>query len=369
MKATLPNIKDLFVKWNRKVGQSPGTPVYTGPERVEPVTIQLMDYSRSVLTEETIVQPEDLERCKAEGTTSWINVYGLHDVALIESIGKVFDIHPLVLEDIVSLQQRPKADCYDDYLYIVLKMIWADKQTEAVQIEQVSLILGEHYVITFQERQGDIFDQLRKRIRGEKSRMRHNGADYLAYRMLDLIVDHYLLVLDFINNRIESLEDTILENPDADILQDIHPIRRELAQLRRLTSPSREIIHVLETEAVETELITENTLVFLKDVKDHTLRAADMLEHLQELTGNIVDLHITTTNTKMNEVMKVLTIMASIFIPLTFIAGIYGMNFNPQASRWNMPELNWIWGYPAVLVVMAVVAAIMIIFFKIKKWF
>ena len=297
---------------------------------------------------------------KDKPTVTWINIDGLQEVGIIEKIGAHFGIHPLVLEDILHTGQRPKAEDLGDYLFVVLRMLYYDEREDVMISEQVSLLLGPNYVISFQERGGDVFNPIRERIRNSKGHIRKGGADYLAYALLDAIVDHYFVILEKLGEKIESLEEELVTNPTPETLQTIHTLKRELIFLRKSVWPLREVISGLEREA--SPLITEPTGIYLRDVYDHTIQVIDTIETYRDMVSGMLDIYLSSVSNRMNEVMKVLTIIATIFIPLTFIAGIYGMNFK------YMPELEWHWGYFLVLLVMTIIIAFMVFHFKRKKW-
>jgi magnesium transporter len=287
-------------------------------------------------------------------------VDGLHDIKLIEEIGRHFQIHPLTLEDIVNTSQRPKWENFENYLYIVLKMLHFRESDNLVTSEQVSLIVGEKFLISFQEAAGDVFDPVRERIRKGRGRIRQGGCDYLAYALIDAVVDHYFSVLEKIGEQIEMVETALTENPRPDTLQMIHDLKRETIYLRKQIWPLREVVNRFAKE--ETELINETTHVYIRDVYDHTIQIIDTIESFRDILSGMIDLYLSTISNKMNEVMKLLTIIATIFIPITFVAGIYGMNFKV------MPELEWKWGYPAVWVVMVSIVFVLILFFRKKRW-
>lgn len=297
---------------------------------------------------------------KEKPTVTWINIDGIHDVDIIERIGKNYGIHPLLLEDIVNTEQRPKIEDFEDYLFLILKMLSLDEEDREIKIEQVSLVIGPNYVLSFQEREGDVFDPLRDRIRRAKGRIRKMGADYLAYALLDAIVDGYFLILERIGDKIEGLEEDLISHPDTKILQAIHYLKREMIFLRRSVWPLREVISGMSRK--ESTLIKESTEIFLRDVYDHTIQVIDTIETYRDMVSGMLDTYLSSISNRMNEVMKVLTIFAAIFIPLTFVAGIYGMNFA------FMPELGLKWGYFAALAVMASMAITMLIYFRRKKW-
>jgi magnesium transporter len=285
---------------------------------------------------------------------------GIHQVEILEQLGECMGVHPLVLEDILNTDQRPKLEDFDDYLFIVLKMSHYDDQNGEMEVEQISLILGPNYVVSFQERPGDVFDPIRERITNGRGRIRKLGADYLAYALIDAIVDHYFVVLEQIGEKIEFLEEELITDPTPETLQTIHNLKREMIFLRKSVWPLREVVGGLERR--ESPLIGESIAVYLRDVYDHTIQVIDTLETFRDMISGMLDIYLSSVSNRMNEVMKVLTIIATIFIPLTLIAGIYGMNFK------HMPELEQPWGYPVVWGVMLATAIVMLIYFRRKKW-
>ena len=302
-------------------------------------------------------------RCAAtqDKEISWINVNGLSQTEQIEKLGNHYHLHPLILEDIVDTNQRPKIDEYPDYLFVVFKMLYYNEQGDFVN-EHISLVLGSDYVITFQEADGDIFDSLRGRIANSKGRIRNAHADYLMFAIMDAVVDHYVTLTEALSDRIEDLEDVLFlnSNDNKDITQEIQELKREVLRIRRAVYPFKEVVNHLEK--IDTNLIEQRTLSYIRDLYDHIVQVTDSIDIYREMTWGLMDMYMTTISNKMNEVMKVLTIMASIFIPLTFMAGIYGMNFE------NMPELHLKNGYYYLLGLMALVFIGMIIYFKRKKW-
>lgn len=353
-------------KRSKKAGLPPGTLVYVGEKQVEAVKISYLDYNEENFQEKQVSNIEECFPFKTTPTVTWINIDGLRDVEIIEKLGKQFELHPLILEDVLHTEQRPKYEDFDKYIFVVLRMLRYNEQIQAVESEQVSLILGTNFVISFQERVGDVFEPIRQRLRNAKGRIRKMGSDYLAYALLDAIVDSYFAILEKFGERIESMEEKLVADPTEKTLQLIHNMKREMISMRKSIWPLREVISGVQR--IESSLIKESTEIYLRDVYDHTIQIIDTIESFRDMVSGMLDIYLSSISNKMNEVMKVLTIIATIFIPLTFIAGIYGMNFNSEKSPWNMPELNWYWGYPAVWLVMAVVAVIMLIYFRRKKW-
>ncbi len=350
-----------FVKRRlRKIGLPPGTPVFVGEKKIEKAKITIIDYDEKQFQEKEVKTIEECFPFKDTPTVTWINVDGVHQVDVIENIGRHFELHPLIREDIMNTEQRPKMEDFERYIYIVLKMLYYDEKENETKIEQVSLILSENFVISFQEMEGDIFDPIRERIRNGKGRIRKLGADYLAYALLDAIVDKYFLILERLGERIERMEEELVNNPKPEILHEIHRLKREMIFLRKSVWPLREVINGLERG--ESPLIQESSRIYLKDVYDHTIQVIDTVETFRDMLSGMHDTYLSVVSNRMNEVMKVLTIIATIFIPLTFIAGIYGMNFK------FMPELEWRWAYFAVWIIIVVIGVLMVIFFRRKKW-
>jgi magnesium transporter len=291
---------------------------------------------------------------------TWINVDGLHQVEVIEKLGECYGLHPLVLEDILNTDQRPKMEDYGEYIYIVLRDLdYSDKSNE-IEGEQISLIVGSNFVFSFQEREGDTFDPIRDRIRNNKGRIRKMGADHLAYALLDSIVDNYFIILEKLGEKIEWLEEKLVTDPTRETLQGIHHLKRELLFLRKGVWPLREVINGLARG--ESSLVTEPTRIYLRDVYDHTIQTIDTIETYRDMVSGMLDIYLSSVSNRLNSVMKVLTIIATIFMPLTFLAGVYGMNFK------FMPELEWRWGYPLVWLIMAGIGISMLIYFRRKKW-
>ena len=350
----------LTRKRSEKAGLPPGALVHVGERRVEKVKISIIDYDETNLEEKEAGTIEECFPFKDKSTVTWINIDGLHEVELIEKLGSYFGLHPLLLEDILNTNQRPKMEDFEDYIFFVLKMIYCCEKGGGTEGEQVSVILGSNFVISFQEREGDVFNSIRDRIRKNKGRIRKAGADYLAYVLLDAIVDNYFTVLENIGEKIEDTEQKLTINPTTGTLQVIRELKREMISLRRSVWPLRELISGLERS--ESKLIHESTDMYLRDIYDHTVQIIDTVESYRDMISGMLDIYLSSISNRMNEVMKVLTIFASIFIPLTFITGIYGMNFE------FMPELKWHWGYFTVLSFMAIVGISLVIYFKRKKW-
>ncbi|MGD2123723.1 MAG: magnesium/cobalt transporter CorA [Gemmatimonadota bacterium] len=347
----------LFKK--KTAGSAPGTLVYTGPERTEPIHLSLIEYDGETVEESVLVDP-DFGEISGRPRTTWINLDGLNDVTLIGEMGEAFGLHPLTLEDLVHTGQRPKLEEYDGYLFVVLRMLILDSDGTSVSSEQVGIILGDGYVLSFQERAGDVWNPVRDRIRAEGARIRKRGADYLAYALVDALVDHYFHILESMAETVEELEVAVLEDPKPETMHRIHRLRHEMLLVRRAVWPLRELTNSLAR--TESELVKETTQVYLRDVYDHTVQVIDTAETLRDVVSGLMDLYMSSVGNRMNEIMKVLTTMASVFIPLTFLAGIYGMNFE------FMPELGIPWAYPALLVIMVGLGVGMVIFFKKRGW-
>lgn len=345
---------------SRKIGLSPGALVHIGKKKIEKVRIRLIDYDEAQLQEREAKTIEECFPFKDLPTVTWVNIDGLHDIKVMEKIGKHFDLHPLVLEDILNTEQRPKIEDFDDYIFVVLKMLYYDENENEVRAEQISIIFGSNFVLSFQERVGDIFNPLRERIRSAKGRVRKMGADYLAYILMDAIVDNYFIVLEKLGEKIEGMEEELVTNPTPETLQTLHNLKREMIFLRKSVWPLREVVSRLERG--ESKLIKDSTGIYLRDVYDHTIQVIDTIETFRDMLSGMLDIYLSSVSNRMNQVMKVLTIIATIFIPLTFIAGLYGMNFR------FMPELEWHWGYPAVVVVMVAVGISMLFYFRKKRW-
>ncbi|MBN1221618.1 MAG: magnesium/cobalt transporter CorA, partial [Candidatus Aminicenantes bacterium] len=315
----------LYRKGKKKIGIPPGTPIYVGEERKEKVKITLIDYNEEHFEEKEIEVIDDCFPCKATPSVSWINVDGIHRVDIVEMLGKHFELHPLIQEDICHTGQRPKMEDGGHYIYIVLNMLQYDEEGKETKAEQVSLILGKNYVISFQEKEGDIFESIRERIRNGKGRIRKMGPDYLTYAIIDAIVDNYFLILEKEGDRIEDLEERVISDPRPDTLQEIHRLKREMIFMRKSVWPLREVVNNLERG--EFNLVQKTTRLFLRDVYDHTIQVMDSVETFRDMLSGMHDTYLSSISNRMNEIMKVLTIIATIFIPITFIAGIYGMNF------------------------------------------
>ena len=347
---------------SEKSGLSPGTLLHVGTKPSAPVRIQVYDYAPQKCEEREFTVIEECFPYLDTPAVTWVNIDGIHDTKLIESIGTKIGLHPLVLEDIVNTEQRPKLEDHEHHLFAVMKMLSYDTKAREVVVEQLSIVLGPTYVITFQEAPGDAFESVRARIRNAKGRHRKLGADYLFYSLLDAVVDEYFLGLESLGDVIEDLEMKLLARPNRELPQTIYRLKRELMNFRKAIWPTREILSA--AERTESRLIHKSTKIYLRDVYDHAIQAIETLEVCRELASGLMEMYLSSVSNRMNEVMKVLTLIATLFMPLTFIAGIYGMNFE------HMPELGWSWSYPiGFWALIATIAGMMLWFFWRKKWY
>ncbi|MBN1142415.1 MAG: magnesium/cobalt transporter CorA [Deltaproteobacteria bacterium] len=344
------------------IGLAPGSLIHVGLRKQERSVLDLYHYGPDFLERRTDIILEDCRSYRESEGVTWINLEGIHDVSLVEGMGALFDIHSLALEDILDTDHPPKLEIFEKNMVLILKMLTFNEERLTIEKEQLSLILGRNHVISFQEREppGDVFSALRARIEKKGGQIRNRGADYLAYALFDSVVDSYFLILDHLGDHLISLEQELTDHPTRDALARIHRFRSELTTLRRSVWPLREIAGNLLRN--DYELVHENIRPFLRDLYDHTIQVIDVLEIYRDSLASLLDLYLSSASHRMNEVMKVLTIIATLFIPLTFIAGVYGMNFK------FMPELEWRWGYPLVLLVMAGCGLGMIRFFRKKNW-
>jgi magnesium transporter len=346
---------------SRKFSLPPGTMVHIGEKTTEAPKITVMEYDEAGCREKEAPTIEAALPLKGKPAETWINVSGLNHLEVIENVGRQFNLHPLVLEDIVNTEQRPKMEDFGDYLFIVLKLVSYDDKTGELKMDQISLILLENAVISFTENGQEFFNPVRERIRNGKGRIRKMGADYLTYVLIDTVVDHYFLVLENLGERIEFLEEELIKTPASETLQMIHQLKRDMIFVRKSIWPIREVVNGLERSG--TDLIEDPVLFYLRDVYDHAVQIIDTIETLRDMLSGMLDIYLSSISNRINEVMKVLTIIATIFIPLTFIAGVYGMNFK------HMPELEWRYGYFVVVSGMVAIGITMLLAFKRKKWF
>ncbi len=343
-----------------KRGLSPGSLVYVGEEKKMPARISVMAYEADNVEEFVDISVAEAIEYEKRGGVTWIDVFGIHDVSLVENIGKAHGLHPLTIEDILNTGHRPKIDDHGDYLFFILKMVHTDPEDRSLRIEHVCLVLGSDFIISFQEVEGDVFDPVRRRIRTGKGKIRKSGADYLAYALLDMIVDHYYVVLDELGEEIETLQEMVLAKPDSAVLARIYDCKHRHLMIRKSIWPLREIIGAVLRESFD--LIHEDVQFYIRDVYDHIIQVADTIETYRDMLAGLLDIYMSSVSHKMNEVMKVLTVIATLFIPLTFFAGVYGMNFH------YMPELEWRFAYPLFWIFAIVLFTVMLILFKRRKW-
>jgi len=345
---------------SEKAGMLPGALVHIGERKVENIRITIIDYDEKTFQERVVENIDECLAFKETPTVSWINIDGLHEVEVIEKIGQCYDFHPLILEDIVTVGQRPKCDEYEDYIYIVMPMLTYNWRTESIESEQISMILGRNFLISFQEKPGDIFDRIRERIRTAKGRIRKMPSDYLAYSLVDAIVDNYFVILERLNENVEDLEDKLVGEPDKTVARKILDLNRQLMYVRKSVWPIRELVSKLDRS--ETKLISKHTRPYLKDVYDHTIQVIESVQSLRDIMSVVLEAYVTSISNRLNAIMKVLAVIATIFMPLSFVASYYGMNFK------EMPEFQLKYGYIIALGIMAVSTIIMLYYFKKKKW-
>jgi len=343
-----------------RAGLAPGSLVNPGPPNVGTTEITIIEYDEARFQELLEQNVDACLRCRDHPPVAWISVEGLHEAETITGLGEGFELHSLVLEDILSANQRPKMDDLEDYLFIVLRMPYLDENSGVVEHQQISLVLGATFVLSFQEADEEVFAPIRERIRSAKGRIRRLGADYLAYALIDAVVDGYFVVLEGLGEKLEFLEEELVAGVSTESLHTLHDLKREMIFLRKSVWPMREVVGRLARG--ESSLIRDSTEVYLRDVYDHAIQVMDMVETFRDMLSGMLDIYLSSLSNRMNEIMKVLTVIATLFIPLTFVAGVYGMNFK------HMPELEWRWGYLLVWVVMFVVAALMLLYFRRKKW-
>jgi magnesium transporter len=343
---------------SKMAGLSPGSLVHIGEKKTETVTIHAFDYDQKTVTEKSITDPAECKPFHDSPQVTWIEVTGLHEPKVIETLGQIFGIHPLIQEDILNTEQRPKCEIFDDYIYVILKVLTQDGDN--VTMEQMSLIIGSNYVLSFQERPCAVLESVRQRIRTGSGQVRRMGADYLAYRLIDAIVDNYFVIMESLGERTEQLEDKVLVDGHPETLHEIYLLKREIILMRKAIWPLRELVGTLQRG--ETKLIRENTQVYLRDVYDHVIQAIDTVETFRDIMSGLMDIYLSSVSNRLNGIMKVLTMIATLFIPLTFIVGLYGMNFS-----W-MPPKDEKWGFPAIIAIMIIVTAGMLAFFRRKRW-
>lgn len=356
----------LIKKHSQAKGLQPGEVVFIGKRKVDNVRIRVIDYNQTELEE---IEVESIEKCfpfRDKPSITWINIDGLHEVSLIKEIGGYFGMHPLLMEDIANTGQRPKIEICEDHVFLSMKMLYLDRESSDIISEQFSFIFGENFVISFQERVGDVFEPVRNRLRKAVPRTRFMDADYLAYTLIDAIVDHYFVILEELAVRIEALEEMLIESPTPEDLSTIHELKRQLILMRKATWPLREVISGLER--AETHLVQQSSKLYIRDLYEHAIQVIDTVETFRDMVSGLLDIYLSSVSNKMNEVMKVLTIIATIFIPLGFLAGVYGMNFDTEASPFNLPELGLPYGYLLFWVLVILIGAGLLFYFRKKRW-
>jgi magnesium transporter len=348
----------LVQKRSKKTGLPPGTLVHIGERRPEKVTLHVFRYNAASCEE---LKPEQAGQLSppAEGSVIWINVGGVHNVDLLETLGKQFSLHPLLLEDVANTDQRPKLDDYEGHLFLVMKMLLLTERKE-IAVEQVSFVFGRTFVISFQENGSDVFQPVRERLRGGKGRLRPSESDYLLYALVDAIVDQYFAVLELMGEQLEVVQQAVVDDPQPKTLNDIHALKRQLLFLRRAVWPLRDVLNNLSRS--DCRFLHEPTKVFFRDVYDHVVQIVDTIETLREMVSASLEIYLSSVSYRLNAVMRVLTVITTIFMPLSFIASIYGMNFE------YMPELKSPWGYPLALAVMGGIGLAMLVLFRKKRW-
>ena len=352
--------KRVMKRRAKKAGLPPGSLVYLGDKSHATTTITLFDYVDGHLTEREISQPDECAPFKESATVTWINLDGIQNIAVLEKIGKQYDLHPLVMEDILNTDQRPKIEDHEHYLYVVLKMLSYNDAEQEISIEQLSLVLGNNFVLSFQDKPGDVLDPLRERIRQSKGRIRKLGADYLLYAIMDAVVDHYFVVMEKLGEKIEQIEDIVAVRPKQDTLQQIHRLKREMIVLRKAVWPLRELITSLRHD--DTPLLTETTSIYFRDLNDHIVQIIEGIEAYRDMLSSMLDVYLSIMSNRSNGVMKVVALFSAIFMPLTFITGIFGMNFK------DFPELEWKYGFQGTVILMVVLAIVMLMFFRRRRW-
>jgi len=351
----------IKTKVSKKIGLPPGSIIYVGEQKVEKVKITLTEYDEANVETYEIKSVDEIDPFTDTPQVTWVSVCGLHETDFLMQIGERFKVHPLVLEDILNTETRPKIEITDDYLFIVMKLITYNTEHKILESEQVSFILGDSFVFSFMERSDEIFNPIRERITNQLGKVRKRGSDYLLYVLMDVVVDQFFLALEKVDERIESLDDEVLNAPEKSQVEKIYNLKNLLLMLRRSAAPMREIVNQLIKD--EGDLIDDSTEPYLRDLYDHTIHISESIELQREITTGLMETYLSMMSNKMNEVMKVLTVIATIFIPLTFIVGIYGMNFK------YLPELEWPWAYFAVWGVMIAVTLAMLFYFRRKNWF
>jgi magnesium transporter len=353
-------MQNIVKSRSQKIGMPPGSLIHIGEKKRDTTLITLIEYNEDYFNQKLIESEELLQLRSEDKSARWINVEGLQDVAVLGRIGEVFGLHPLVMEDILNTDQRPKIEFNDEYIYISSKMLLYDSKLDNFDIEQVSFVFGKDYIISFCERDTDIFEPVIQRLKQGMSRIRRLGPDYLVYCLLDVIVDNYFIVLENFSEEIELAEDEIIIRTNNKALKTIHKLKRQVLFLHKAVWPLRDVLATLNRG--ESPLVKDSTEMYIRDLYDHVVQIMDTTETLRDILSSMMDIYLSTTSNRMNEIMKVLTIISTVFMPLSFIVGVYGMNLK------YMPELGWRWMYPALWAVMAGIVATMLIYFKKKKW-
>ena len=356
-------MKKRGARSSAKSGQAPGTIFYVGDQPASaPTKLTLIEYSDNFFEEKPLSLIGDCDHQTDKKTVKWLNVDGVHNSKIIADVGTKFNLHSLLLEDVTNTFQRPKIEEYDNTLFIVVKMLSYDSEKKKVEVEQVSLVLGSNFIISFQEEiEGDLFDNLRQQIRAGKQKLTNSGADYLLYSILDIMIDHYFVMLEKIGEEMDEMEDFLIETTSNDIMKDIYRLKRELIMLRKNLWPMREMLAILER--TEFTLLSKSSHFYFRDIYDHAIQAIETIEMYRDMLSGMMEIYLSTASNRLNSIMKVLTTISTIFIPLTFIVGVYGMNFD------FMPELHWKYGYTLVWSIMAATVAFMIYYFRKKQWF
>ena len=352
---------DISVKRSKKSGLPAGSLIHIGEKKAHKTRIKVIDYGEKEYVEQEVENAQQCFTFKDDRTITWVNIDGISNTDILKELGSCFGFHPLTLEDILNTEQRPKIENFEDYIYIVLKMLYYNEKSGEITIEQVSIIFGNNYVVSFQEKELDIYNPIRLRLKNEKSKIRKMGSDFLAYLLLDAIVDNYFNVLEKIGEKIEIVENKLVVNPEPKTLKIIYNLKKDMLFIRKSVWPLREVISSLERG--EFSLTHVNTRIYIRDIYDHVIQVIDTVETFRDMMSGMIDIYLSSMSNKLNEIMKILTIISTIFIPITFIASIYGMNFG------FMPEIAWKWGYLVVWVVIIIIITLMVIYFKRKKWF
>ena len=334
--------------------------MHIGEKKMEKPIISIIKYDQDSFYEEKVDNITEISITKDQKEITWVNIDGTDDIEFIEQVGNHFCLNGLLLESILNTEQRPRFEDYEEYIFVLLKMIYCSLESDEIIVEHLGIVFGDNYVISFQEREMDVFDPVRHRIRKSIGRIRRARADYLAYALIDAVVDNYFIVIEKIDNHIAGIEEKLMMDPTTEITGKIHILKREMLFLRKSSWPLREVVGALERS--DSKLIHKSTGIYLRDLYDHVMQVIEYVEIFQDMLSGLLDLYLSSVSNRMNEIMKVLTIISTIFIPLTFLAGVYGMNFD------YMPELGWLYGYPLVLMVMIAIVIFMIAFFKRRKW-